>query len=332
MDEDIAHICYQPDPVCAHLAMCLMDSTWNYSELSGCDPKFWTEAATELFSSGVCHPSKGDVGEVATALYFLFCGDKARQRLDSNYMHFSINLTSFVEQLLQNRNMGSKVKAPTRLSNSRSYCTVNFIQITRQYFRVPLKDLCSQQTLELMYNSAFALYLETNEEAFDILAPIRCIDVEGKTSFIPFLVTVKSQRGFSNSNVQNAFVQMRKITCENEIKHGFCLLVLLDAKNNPLENDTELDLSDATTDMTNEIMYKAIAIQKDPFGITKLVQNTRGVADNPLSDVYISHMMISSLPDTVWEGNFSGYRKSDLDYAQRVSKPGSKIKKKTKKS
>jgi hypothetical protein len=76
--------------------------------------------------------------------------------------------------------------------------------------------------------------------------------------------------------------------------------------------------------MTNEIIYKAIAIQKDPFGINQLVQNTRGVADNPPSDVYISHMMLSSLPDSVWEGNFSGYRVSDLKYAQRVSRPGSK--------
>jgi hypothetical protein len=41
--------------------------------------------------------------------------------------------------------------------------------------------------------------------------------------------------------------------------------------------------------------------------------------------------MLSSLPDTVWEGNFSGYRQSDLDYAQRVSRPGSKIKKRKRK-
>jgi hypothetical protein len=69
-----------------------------------------------------------------------------------------------------------------------------------------------------MYNSAFALYLETNEEVFDILAPIRCIDDEGKTSFIPFLVTLKSQHGFSNSAVQKEFEQMKEITVSNEIK------------------------------------------------------------------------------------------------------------------
>jgi hypothetical protein len=56
--------------------------------------------------------------------------------------------------------------------------------------------------------------------------------------------------------------------------------------------------------MTIKIIYKAIAIQNDPFGINQLVQNTRGVADNPLSDVYISHMMLSSLPDSVLGGKF----------------------------
>jgi hypothetical protein len=39
--EDIAHICYLPDPVCAHLAMCLMDADWKSSDnVKGQSPKF----------------------------------------------------------------------------------------------------------------------------------------------------------------------------------------------------------------------------------------------------------------------------------------------------
>jgi hypothetical protein len=81
--EDIAHICYLPDPVCAHLAMCLMDADWKSSDnVKGQSPKFWSNVARELFTSGICYPDKGNVGEVGVSLYLLYCSDDLRKEMN----------------------------------------------------------------------------------------------------------------------------------------------------------------------------------------------------------------------------------------------------------
>jgi len=76
---DLAHNCFFPDPVCARLAMGMMIEGLRFEEGSvivGSGPTTWMKKASDLFSDSVCRPSKSDIGEVACALYLLFCGDK----------------------------------------------------------------------------------------------------------------------------------------------------------------------------------------------------------------------------------------------------------------
>jgi hypothetical protein len=63
-----------------------MDEDWKIEEsaIKGREPIFWTEAAIEFFSAGVCVPNRGDVGEIGAALYLLFCGDFLRKACVQN--------------------------------------------------------------------------------------------------------------------------------------------------------------------------------------------------------------------------------------------------------
>jgi hypothetical protein len=61
-----------PDPVCARLAMCMMDEDWSLGSCKGKCKKWWSEAVNSLYSSGLCQLENGGVGEVLTALLFPF--------------------------------------------------------------------------------------------------------------------------------------------------------------------------------------------------------------------------------------------------------------------
>jgi hypothetical protein len=82
-DSKVAQICYHPDPVCARLAMAMMDENWKVnakgSAVSGRSKQWWVERAVATFLSGLCRPDKGNAGEVFAALYLLFCGDLLRK-------------------------------------------------------------------------------------------------------------------------------------------------------------------------------------------------------------------------------------------------------------
>jgi len=80
-----AQIAYLADPVCAHLAMSIMDPDWGITlpestehpslTFQGKPSEQWVEKLLLILSHGLCHPSKGDVGELFVMLYFLFCGE-----------------------------------------------------------------------------------------------------------------------------------------------------------------------------------------------------------------------------------------------------------------
>jgi len=75
---------FLPDPVCARLAMCLMDDGFSLEgqvggRIEGASKKQVVEMFGRIFSSGLCLPEKGNYGEVAVALYLLLCGDVLRK-------------------------------------------------------------------------------------------------------------------------------------------------------------------------------------------------------------------------------------------------------------
>jgi hypothetical protein len=114
VSSNFATFIYMPDPVCARLAMCMMDDEWRLSEHQGKSKEWWSAAVKTLYSTGLCLPDKGDLGEVLTALCFLFCGDACRKNLDDNsdYKRFSVPLEDWIGSLQlssesQNRITGS---------------------------------------------------------------------------------------------------------------------------------------------------------------------------------------------------------------------------------
>ena len=83
VDDKVAHTCFMPDPVCARLAMCLMDENWNttlkgHSQIQGWPKSWWVEKLKFIYSGDLCTPEKGDFGEIMVAFYFLFCANVLR--------------------------------------------------------------------------------------------------------------------------------------------------------------------------------------------------------------------------------------------------------------
>ena len=101
-----AGVSFMPDPVCASLAMALMAESWERPteklqqlEFKSREKSFWVQQAKMAFSSGLCRPEKGDVREIFSALYMLFCGDVLRQKQDPKLQAFSIPLEDWFDLL-----------------------------------------------------------------------------------------------------------------------------------------------------------------------------------------------------------------------------------------
>ena len=93
-----ASIAFPPDPVCAALAMGLMQESWSLSKavdgdtITGAPPNFWVENASLVFESRLFLPERGDAGEVLAALYMLLCGDELRKVRDACMRKFETSL------------------------------------------------------------------------------------------------------------------------------------------------------------------------------------------------------------------------------------------------
>jgi len=105
-DDKTATICFMPDPVCARLAMCMMDEDFKMDgNLEGAEKKWWVSQAKNLYSNGLCTPEKGDFGEVMVALYFLMCADVLRKKDNPacdlrKYTKFSVSLKALLDLLV----------------------------------------------------------------------------------------------------------------------------------------------------------------------------------------------------------------------------------------
>jgi hypothetical protein len=90
---NFAKFVYMNDPVCARLAMCMMDENWRFESWRGKNKRWWCEMVN-TYSTGLCRSDEGNVEEVVTALYFLFCCDECRQNIDGNmnYTWFAVPL------------------------------------------------------------------------------------------------------------------------------------------------------------------------------------------------------------------------------------------------
>ncbi len=159
----VARIAFMPDPVCAALAMGMMNEHWVLTNTQGVDPiagkekNFWSEKAMELLSSGLCLPEKDSPGEIMVALYMLFCGDLLRYSQDKTLRHFSIPLQEWFGRLKNPKENTQPMSSSAQMTVTREdqipqtstkeessqkrkrvpsqRIEVNFIQVCRNYFR-----------------------------------------------------------------------------------------------------------------------------------------------------------------------------------------------------
>jgi len=94
----IAHLFYPYDPVVDFVAMKIMCGKDDGKKLKD-GWTGWSKKVTELFSTGLCMPSKGSLGEVAAALYMLFSGDVLRSKIDASMNTFSIPVQDWLQML-----------------------------------------------------------------------------------------------------------------------------------------------------------------------------------------------------------------------------------------
>ncbi|CAJ1945356.1 unnamed protein product, partial [Cylindrotheca closterium] len=143
-DKQSAKICFPPDPVCARLAMCLMDDSWSMAlskdtTLNGRPKVWWVQKMKDLFSDHFCSPEKGDFGEVMVALCFLFCADIVRGSLKDNkdYTTFSVPLNDWIKCLINRGRSGDDGDDGDDMMTQNNDCQVHFsaIQVCRNYAR-----------------------------------------------------------------------------------------------------------------------------------------------------------------------------------------------------
>ena len=285
LSSNIARVCFEPDPVCARLAMCIMDAEWSISSegvaLRGMNHTFWTGKISESFSTGLCLPNQGNLGELAGASYMLFCGDVLRKRIDPTYNTFSVALIDYVVSLAQHQQPGQQLELSSAPSSNRtgwkySAAHVSFIQVVRNYMRFPLKDLGNLDILKDMYNAGIAYYTYPMCEAFDLVGSIRLTALDGSFHYAPLAVSISTKRSLG-ANVA-ALTNMTKAFREARV-HGMGIRLVFD-----MTHKKDVDLlssADVNTLLSGQNVFKVLVVHRDdPFGIVQLLLDT--VSDGPV--------------------------------------------------
>jgi hypothetical protein len=328
----LAQVAFLPDPVCARLAMALMDEgPMKLGEdiiVHGKSKRFWVERMSELFCTGLCRPHQGDLGEIATATYLLFCGDLLRKRIkDDYYQTFSVSLDDFVRCVvnpwvfIMENNAGAgnmvvdDVAAPPQsvvaelpyqphlmVTQSKtddgmqeqtkpiySEARVSFIQVVRNSIRMSVEQMVEQDFLTNLYESGCAVYVAAGSHHIDMLASIRLTPIIGGAfEYVPLLVSVKTLAKSGNQMVP--LDQMAKLLTDAGTC-GICIRLLFDfpADGNPLDSQYLMSTTDVNSLFCGQVVSKVVVVdENDPFGIVKTLLRTTSMGP-ARAEVYSSH-------------------------------------------
>jgi len=304
-----AQICYLPDPVCARLAMCMMDDSWslpdphgNQDLERGKNPVWWVEKMEEVYSRGLCRPEKGDIGEVMVALYLLFCGDVLR-RMDKTYETFSVPLGDWIDLLLSGGSLSSGKPAAGPRSSSRLKqhlnATVSFVQVCRNYLRSygpSWKAFKDQVFLEHLYKSGTAFYAFSGCSIIDLVAPIR-IETGGSADgfqYVPLLVSIKSRYKFSRSEVESECKRMEEKASRDGCTNGLCLLVVFGSPMTVKADDPRRLKRDVVSQVfgKGKVACKVLRIPvKDVFGLSHAFTRLTSMGEEP-AEIFASHAFV----------------------------------------
>jgi hypothetical protein len=223
IEKAVARICFMPDPVCAALAMGLMNEDWALTngddgdKITGKGKFFWSTQAMKLLSSGLCLPEKGNAGEIMVALYMLFCGDVLRRNVDNSMRTFSVPLSAWYSMMKKppkeifcnEPKAGELMEIENEPANSAGLIMdVNFIQVCRNYFRA--HSWATEKALQWMYKSATAAYVYPDCKAIDLVAAIRVVR-DGATVYQPMLVSVKCYVQMFPKGIEKAIDKMKNL-------------------------------------------------------------------------------------------------------------------------
>lgn len=347
-----ATFAFLPDPVCARISMALMDEDIEFKRhddstrglpIRGRSPKFWSAKMGELFSNGICQPNQGDFGEVATALFLLFCGDNLRKAKQDEYKTFSVNLGEWLHEM--QTCCATDEAAGTSSSNDQgvnmaigdSKWSVNFIQFFRYTLRPPLSEFGSRFLLKGLFDKACAIYTPTNQKAVDLIIPCKTGD-----DYIPIFVSVKNVSDMNPSKARNAMSDSIGKVHSNGVQSGLLLLCLVgkdaakvdrSAYQNVLGHDsttnlTALNLTESVlgsvsseiADMDKKIVPKVLIIHDDVFCIHNAIVSSRAQKMFQTGEVLALHHVLLHRGGTKWlEGRDqevlpSIYRKAAKDF------------------
>ena len=302
---NVARICFQPDPVCAHIAMALMRKEFCISaEIKGESPKYWTEKAIELVTGGICVPAKGDIGEVAGALYLLFCGDNLRYDESKELTTFNVSLLKWIDLLLTRQTSTASENSKKRNTHHKDDCRISFIQVCTNHLRHPRVFLSDQQLLEEWYDAGLAYFSCSQAFAFDLVAPIRY----GNNLYCPLVVQFKNRVNFSEDDKDRAIKDLVKAFEEANVKIGMGIILLLgheypkhmhckitkdDYKNKIVEEVGSW--CENVNDETEDICTCCISVpDNDCFGIGELAR-TSSFGGGQRAEIYESSSIINQL-------------------------------------
>ena len=314
-DSDIpslASFAFLPDPVCARIAMCLMDEHHTFHKeakiasprnnkrtIEGARKTSLVIKMKDIFPGGMCLPAKGDVGEVAVALYLLFCGDILREEYNEglfdrerHYHQLGVDYIRWMKTLWNRGNLPEKDCLKSELH-------INCILFFRYSFPKSMSELADQLFLKSLFEKGCAIYCFTNTEAVDLL--IACFDA--KTSkYIPIFISVKNYGYLSpadgNNFLQSSFETLKKAGVTN----GLLLLVIagqdrevVDCSTYEEKWDTEnvlLTRESSANDMAKireELRAGFLCLHGDKFAINDMLNDLSMVKRMQISEVYGMH-------------------------------------------
>jgi hypothetical protein len=275
-----ASFTYMPDPVCGRLAMCMMDENWRLESLKGKDKKWWCAAFNTLYSTGLCVPDKGDMGEVLTVLYLLFCTDECRQSIHDNkdYKKFSVPLEDWIDSLISEDadatiEKQSSFDSPGKPKSEPSKIFVNFIQVCRDYIRAPWMGFANQVYLKNQYDSGTAFYTYPRCELIDFWAPTVITGTTGKTkpTYSAVLVSIKSRLYFPPGEATKLCTKMKKKADKSGMKSALCIVCIFGQTSKSKYKEFNYDAAKMTELKEGKNVAIVLHVPKsDRFGVTDI--------------------------------------------------------------
>ena len=278
------------------LAMMMMDGNQTLGDMKGQNKVWWTNKLTEVMSSGMINPDKGDFGEVLVALYMLFCGDMLRQLINEKnklhgggvlpYSQFSVSLDAWLQLMLS----GGKFPVD---DDTNCKVSVGFIQVCRNHLRSynkSWKGLNNETFLKHIYESGIAFYVFDGCEMIDMVVPMRIKSDEGKFdgfSYAPMMVSIRSRIGYTQNEAEEECEKMKVRAREAGMTRALCLLMAFGSESDavPFTDAIEIKKHEAVSDLVmNGIVAKAIRFPNDDeFGLdaafNAMVSNTQVEAE-----------------------------------------------------